>query len=249
MGPGPVYPRADRLRAIVWKRQDYRESSRLITLLTAEQGRLVTIAKGAHRSNSPCLGRIDFLNRVEVKISSGQLPVLHRVRLVHEPRGLREPRRFAAASYVAELFDPVLLPGREDAGLFELLSGGLTLIERCPAAGLGGVLLGIEWRLLGELGLRAGLDLCIRCGEPVGDRAYPAPDLPGVVCAAHAAPGKSALPHPALEWLRELDRSSGRRWPTMPAPPPAAIALLGEWSASTAERRARLRQWAFAPAF
>ncbi len=69
------------LRALVWKRTDYRESSRLITLITAERGKLPTLAKGAHRSGSQCLGRIDLFNLVEVKISGGQLPVLHRVEL------------------------------------------------------------------------------------------------------------------------------------------------------------------------
>ena len=106
------HPRAfSGLRGLVWKRTDYRESSRLITLITAERGKLTTLAKGAHRSGSQCLGRIDLFNLVEVKISRGKLPVLHRVELLHEHRGLRVPHRYNAASYLTELFDPALLPG------------------------------------------------------------------------------------------------------------------------------------------
>ena len=66
---------------LIWRRSDFRESSRLITLVTPDRGRLTTLGKGAYRTASQCLGRIDFLNLVEVKLSAGNLPVLHRVKL------------------------------------------------------------------------------------------------------------------------------------------------------------------------
>ena len=57
--------RADRqttAQAIVLRRRDFRESSRIITCLTRDHGKITGLANGAHRKDSPLLGRIDFLN-------------------------------------------------------------------------------------------------------------------------------------------------------------------------------------------
>ena len=72
------------------------------------------------RSNSALLGKIDFLNRVEVSLSGRAMPILGRTRLLHEPRALREPQRFLVATYLAGLFDLTLLDERPDHELFEL---------------------------------------------------------------------------------------------------------------------------------
>ena len=145
------------MRGIVWKRTDFRETSRLITLITPEHGKLVTLGKGAHRPGSQCLGRIDFLNLLEVKISGGNLPVLHRVRLLREHRRLREPIRYTAASYLTEIFDPTFLAGRADPGLFDLLAGlgcwsreplGRLLVP--PGAGPGGPEAGTTCKYLAD---------------------------------------------------------------------------------------------------
>ena len=233
------------LRALVWKRADFRESSRLITLLSEDLGKLTVLGKGAHRAGSQCLGRIDFLNLIRVKISGANLPVLHRVELLHEHRGLREPARYLAASYLTELFDPALPQGRVDRGLFELLTGGLLLLERCPRAVIPQILAGVELRFLRELGLQPPLLRCSRCEASIHDGALiAAPDHPGLLCRRHAAAGTPPVSQRVLRWLDVLGKSRGRDWPALPSAPPGVLDLLGRWTAAAIERRPRMRRYA-----
>lgn len=236
----PTVRATDRLHGLVWKRSDFRESSRLITLLTPEHGRLVVLGKGAHRSNSQCLGRIDLFNSVAVKISGGTLPVLHRVRLLHEPRGLRSVPRFQAASYLAELFDPAFLPGRADAILFELLTGGLKLLERCPIAAIPQIVCGIELRYLDTQGHCPTLTACTQCGAPAASTPLHA-GRQGLFCADHRDSRSGPIPPTVLDWLNLIATSPGRVWTQLPTPPRGATSILGRWVVHSAERRPRMR--------
>ena len=229
---------ASGLRALVWKRTDFRESSRLVTILSEDLGKLTVLGKGAHRANSQCLGRIDFLNLIRVKISGANLPVIHRVELIHEHRRLREPARYLAASYLTELFDPAFPPGRIDRALFELLTGGLLLLERCPREVIPQILAGVELRFLRELGLQPPLLQCSRCGESLRDDAlFPAHDHSGLLCRRHATAGSPPVPQEVLHWLDRLGQSRGRDWPSLPSAPPGVFELLGRWTAAAIERR------------
>lgn len=237
-------------RAIVWKRSDFRESSRLITLVTPEHGKLVVLAKGAHRQGSVCLGRIDLFNLLDVTLSRGTLPLLSRVRLVHEPRPLRQPIRYRAASYLAELFDAGFLGGHPAPELFELLDGSLKLVERCPAAALPQILTGVELRFLDYLGQRPSLTSCSQCGTAAGETPL-FPAARGLSCARHPQdPWSSGAAVPpvapaGLQWLDSLARAPGRAWPGLPPAPPGITALVGRWVAQALERRPRHRPAAF----
>jgi DNA repair protein RecO (recombination protein O) len=237
-------PRRRTVTGIVWKRSDFRETSRIVTLITREEGKLTALVKGAHRKNSPAQGRIDLFNRVQATLTGapGTLPLLSRLRLEAEPRGLREPRRYLAACHLHDAFDPALTAGRIDAALFDLLAGGLTLLERCPPRALATVLAGLELRYLEVLGLLPELDRCSQCGAPAG-RLFVAIGHPGLLCRAHARGAEAAAAPAALRWLRALQRTPGRAWAGLPPPPRdgRAHALLGAWLAAATERRARFR--------
>lgn len=245
--PRPVFKATAGLHALVWKRTDFRETSRLITVVAKDLGKFVILGKGAHRPKSQCLGRIDFLNLVEIKISGGNLPTLHRVKLLHEPRKLRQPARFAAASYLTELFDPAFPVGRSDPALFDLLTGGLLLLERCAPDAIPQIVAGIELRFLRELGLQPPLLSCSLCGDGLdAGPLYPTHQNPGLACRSHASDGLPAIPTAALRWLADVDAAPGRLWPTLPPAPRGVKRLLGRWIIAAIERQPRLRESAYA---
>jgi DNA repair protein RecO (recombination protein O) len=233
--------------ALVWKRFDFRESSRVLALVLREHGRVGALAKGAHRSDSPLLGHIDFLNELRVVLSPDRsgLRVLRRAELVRERRGLREPLRFLAASHLAELCDPGFQPDRPDPELYDLLSGGLSLLERCPQKAIPAVVLGLELRYLQHLGALPDLHRCSHCGEELAGAFQSASGA--LSCRRHAEAPRVAVPAKALQALATLATLPGRELPHQDANAltPAAIDLPARWLLAALERRPRLRASVF----
>lgn len=244
-------PRSAPVDALVWRRSDFRESSRVVTLLTRESGKVTCLAKGAHRPDSPLLGKLDFLNllRVELWNRGETMPLLGRSTLLHEPRGLRRPTRYLFAAHLVGIVDWAMPDRRPDPALFDLVSGGLTLFERCPDGALALVLAGLEWRSLDAVGVQPSLTTCTATGralpqdstlavEPEG-RGFLHPDAPGGL-DRHRAKAKLGT----LRLLRLLHETPGRAWPSLQVPAAdlrGALALLGRWLGLVLDRPPPLR--------
>lgn len=240
----PVRGRMMVTEAIVWKRIDFRETSRIVTFLTREHGRVQALAKGAHRLNSPLLGRIDLFNEVRISLSSdrGGLRTLLQLELLHERRALREPARFLAASHLAELCDRAVHADRPDPELHDLCSGSLLLVEKAPLQAIPTVVLGLELRLLAHLGQLPDLAHCSGCGAALDHGAWLGGDG-SLGCRSHAPTPRTALSAGAMERLRTLLQLPGRRLPSAAGQPspPAASAACGRWLELALDRSFRLR--------
>ncbi|MBL8748765.1 MAG: DNA repair protein RecO [Planctomycetes bacterium] len=240
---------ATTVHGVVIRRSDFRESSRIVACLTRDHGRMVGLAKGAHRADSVFLGKIDFLNEVRATFSAdrGGLRLLLRAEAMRERRALREPLRFLAASHLAQLCDFAMPDARPAPDVFDLLVGGLALIERCPPNAIGQVVLGLELRHLEVLGALPDLERCTTCDTPLPDGAFRNEHEPGLVCRAHATLPRLAVGSEVLELLRTLRRTPGRQLPAIapPVPPRVAAPLLASWFAAATEQRFRLRALLF----
>ena len=236
------------LVAVVWRRTDFRESSRIVTCLSREHGRISGLAKGAHRGDSPLLGRLDFLNEVRVTFSAdrGGLRLLLRAELVRERRAMREPARFLAACHLAQLCD-FAIPDRPEPAVYDLLVGGLNLLELCPAAAIAHIVLGLELRYLDLLGALPDLERCSVCGGALSAGAFVNSDSPGLVCRTHATPPRRAISAAVLGLLCTLRFTAGRDWPDLqpPLPPRLAAPLPASWLQAATEQRSRLRHLVF----
>jgi DNA repair protein RecO (recombination protein O) len=233
--------------ALVWRRSDFSETSRLVTLITRGEGKITTLAKGAHRPSSPFLGRIDHLNLVLPRFArraTAGLRLLRGVVLLHEHRALRSPRRFAASSYLCEVFDVAFLEGRADAVLFDLLLGALRVLERCPERALATAVAGVELRFLAANGLLPDLGGCTECGQASG--LHLAAHGAGLLCSRHRAGATQAVPGAALQWLQRLQATPGREWAALAPPGHAARSILEQWMTLALERRPRWRTRALA---
>ncbi|MDG2335145.1 MAG: DNA repair protein RecO [Myxococcota bacterium] len=208
--------------AIVLRAVDFGESDLIAHLLVPEIGRLTVIAKHARKSRKRFPGSLDIFNHIRVRVSRkrpGALGFLEQALLLDPFLPLREvPARFALASYLVELMDrmaPEGGPGPDMRRLFDFVHSALVSLgqgqpDLCMR-------LFLELRAFDALGLRPGLERCVRCGSelapgPVGFHVADG----GGICDAHGAEGLSGVLRVHLGTLRALDASLGSPMDQLP---------------------------------
>ena len=190
---------------LVLRETAYKDSSKILTVLTGDEGKLTVSARGALRKNSKLAAATQLLVFSELTLYSGRDRwTLTEARSVEQFQGLRNDIvLLALGSYFAEVAEaiadedspgPELLPLCLNA-LFAL-SGGL----KPPAL----VKPALELRFTAAAGLAPLLSHCAQCGRETRDSAYL--DLYGgnVNCAEHARSGNSLLGPGALSAARHI---------------------------------------------
>jgi DNA repair protein RecO (recombination protein O) len=155
-----------RTQAIVLRVAPYSETSRVVSWLTADHGRVATLAKGALRPKSAFLGAIDLFQTCELLFYMRPRETLRIARECTPFRrrdGFRTDwRAAAAASYFADLAGRVCPPEAPHPEVFDLLE---TALDEAEARGAAPPLVfWFELKLLGALGLAPRLNACLSCG-------------------------------------------------------------------------------------
>ncbi len=155
--------------AIVTRRSDFSETSRILGLCTRDFGRLSFMAKGAHRAKSGFLGAIDLFHVVEarIRVQPGRnLQTVFSLKVLAGNRGFRHDNlRRELAYHMSELIRVSMPEGRADPEVFDLFQGALRLYERVERAQLPTVDAGIKLRLLDQLGVLPPPTICPVSGE------------------------------------------------------------------------------------
>ena len=224
-----------RADAICLRGQDHRESSRLVTLLTREHGRIACIARGARRPRSrfgAALGlfarsRIIYYwreNRTLYTLSDAELVDSH-------SRLALEPGRFLAAGRMAEFAYRIAPDHQPVEPLFDLLVASFAALETAEA-GFEALACSFLLKAASFAGFRPELGRCLVCRRPVSssDCSFD-PARGGVVCSGCATSvAPAARPEPGLlDALRALlytpAAELARRPPAMD-PTPLVLAFL-----------------------
>lgn len=144
-----------RLTGIVLRTHRLTESSLIVRWLTAEQGRLATVAKGALRPRSPFRGKLDLFFKADFSLVRSRRSELHTLREVNvletHPALRRDLAWLRQAAYAAALIELHTEPEAPLPGLYALLDGLLTYLPGQPAQPA--TVLAFELKLLNELGL------------------------------------------------------------------------------------------------
>ncbi len=203
--------------ALVLARAPYSESSQVVHLLTAGEGRITCLARGVYRPKSNFGGALDVLTRGEADVSrrrGSELDLLHRLRVTHPYRGLRRTLlAWSAASHVLELVRAFSWVRDREAGLFRLVTATLDALEGGPPAEVVETwLAAFALRLLERAGFRPELDGCLGCGARVGEGPVGfSLEEGGVVCPRCAAAKRRIVPLSAGALALERRILSGAR--------------------------------------
>lgn len=200
----------EKTEAVVLRGVAFSETSRIVTFLTPDRGRLACLAKGARRKNCRWGGLLDTYNRVELvyyRKEGREIQTLGDVSLLDGYPGLRaDLTRSVYAAFPLELAGKIAHENEPSETLYKALVRGLAGLSNWP----GEARTHACWqvlRLLNAAGFAPGLDHCVGCGGETGARAGFAFDG-GVVCAACRADRR--LSPEALSGLRTLNRALDR---------------------------------------
>lgn len=173
--------------ATVLKTYEYSETSKILRLLTRDQGLCSVIAKGARRPKSRYGGLLEpFTDGVATYYTKEgrEMHTLSGFELLRERQALgHELVKYAGAGLLTEIALR-FAPSAPDRELFVQLGRGLDrlLSERVDAEA---AILEETWALIGQLGFAPHVERCAVCGRP------PAPGEPsqfdlgggGIICA------------------------------------------------------------------
>jgi len=194
----------ERTEALVLRGVDFSETSRIVTFLCPDRGRLACMAKGARRKNSPLAPVLDTLNHVELLYywrDGREVQTLAEVSLLDGFTGIKADLAKASfASFPLELAAKTAHANEPSRELFLALIRGLRSLNTWTGAAA----VHAAWQalaLLAAAGFEPSLDLCAVCGAPV-DEAHGFTLSGGATCAACPAERRlSAAQYKALRAL------------------------------------------------
>lgn len=120
-------------QAILIRRIRFGDNSLILSWLTADFGKLKTIAKGALTPKSPFFGKLDLFFLCELGFSrakSGEIHGTREVRMISAFSGIRTGyTRTLAAGYFAELADLASEPEHANPVVFDLVQRALKFLD------------------------------------------------------------------------------------------------------------------------
>ena len=153
-------------KALVLRGVDYKESDRILTLLTQDMGKVTVSARGCRKKNSPLSAGCQLLCWSEFVLFQYQGRwTVKECSALREFRGMRtDLEKFALGCYfaeVAELLSVEELPSPELLSLALNSLHALDRLDRPPAL----VKAAFEWKAMCLAGYEPLLDACAVCGQ------------------------------------------------------------------------------------
>lgn len=216
--------------AVVLRLADSGETDRVVTLLTAAQGKVSALAKAAKRSRKRFGAALDPFGYGEATLRRGRNPELPILESFYCPRGFphlsQELGRYGHGCYALELCSELCPPHEPEPVVLATLVELLALLDRLPLPEKPRPepLRAFELRLLEAVGLGLSLSRCAACGTelpagPEGGSGRPVPfdvDRGGVLCipCLGAARHVRAEARPLQPAVREALLQLGKLSPT-----------------------------------
>ena len=189
-------PRTYRCEGLALRKVAIGEADLVVTVFTAERGKIRAVGKGARRSTSKLVGHLEPLTLARLSVAMGrELDIVSQAEVIDGFAGLKEDlSTLTRGLYVAELLDGF---GPEDIPSPGLLRLALGVLRALPhTAEPETPLRFFEFHLLRLTGLLPELYECVECRREVEPDAHRfSVNLGGVLCPGCA---------PTEAWIRPL---------------------------------------------
>lgn len=196
-------------QAVVLRRADYRESDRVLTLLTPGRGRVEVLARGCRKPKSPLLAACELFTLGDYVLYKGRgHEVLTSCQVTESFYAIRtDYERLSLAAIMLAAADIAAQPEQEQRHLMILLVRSLTRLaegQLHPEAVLTAYLL----HFAALQGIKPRLNHCVVCQTPFEpqERAWLDAPAGGLVCSRCLKQGAagSLLDGASIEWLRAV---------------------------------------------
>lgn len=199
--------RTYRTEAIVIRRSDFGEADRLLTLFSADHGKLRAIAKGARKPQSRKTGHVELFMRSKFLVAEGRdLDIITQAEMIAPYPNLRADLvRATYAAYAVELLDRFAVDGDPHRDMYDLLVQTLESLNDGDDVLL--VARYYELRLLSLTGFQPRLFNCVSCGEAIREEdQFFSADLGGLLCpnCVQADPRATAVSAVTVKVMRYL---------------------------------------------
>ena len=181
-------------RGLVLREVRYKESDKILTVLTQHEGKVTVRARGALRKGSRITAATQLLTYSDMTIFENRgRRTLNEASTVEEFLGLRaDLGAFALGSYFAELLETVSAEEYPDPPVLQLGLNSLYALSRalCPPEQIKAV---FELRLMCLAGYEPDLSCCAQCGAAEPDEPWFSPRGGAVYCAHCRGASSSAV--------------------------------------------------------
>lgn len=208
----------EKSEGVVLRGADFSETSRVVTLLTPERGRLACLAKGARRRNSPLAPMLDTMNRVAVVYqwkAGRSVQLLTEAALLEGYAPIKaDLERSAYASFPLELALKVAHENEPSSALYAVLVRGIGQL----AAWTDDARTHACWQalhLLSAAGFAPVWEACPQCGGALG--AAPWFRASAGLCCARCRGDTRLAPEEAAAFQAMMRNEAA--CPRMPAAP------------------------------
>jgi DNA repair protein RecO (recombination protein O) len=179
----PQVPRVYKTPAIVLRQRKLGDVDKILTLYTANLGKVEAVAKGVRKGRSRLAGHVEPMTQATFMLAKGKsLDVVTQVETIESFQALRDDLdRLSRGLYACELLDKFTEPHAENFGLYRLLLD--TMRRVMTRDDLDMPLRFYEMALLHDAGYSPELEECIACrGRLRPETNYWSAAGGGVVC-------------------------------------------------------------------
>jgi DNA repair protein RecO (recombination protein O) len=190
-------------QGIVLRSFPFGEADKVVVLLSPNNGKLRTVAKGIRKTKSRFGGRLETFSHVDLVLYEGRnLDTITQVEMIEPFHALRaDLDRVMMATAMIEVADAVAQENESSVRLFLLLQRGLRTLDAGPAHP--DLISAYLLKAADTIGVAPALDRCAGCGRTEDLRRFSFP-AGGVLCERCRTPGAYALREGLTAYLAAL---------------------------------------------